>query len=203
ILVPLYIYPTPETWAPLYRAADAQPDLDFYVVVNPANGPGLGALPDANYVDALARLTALGNVRVIGYVHCSYGRRPVEDIVADVEAYARWEGEMGKTIVVDGIFIDETPSSTEFVEYLAALANAGRTILNRNVLVPKMVTTATAGAEVIYNPGVVVDPIFYQAADYIVAFENAAQQWVNPVVRQGFARLPRALVRRSVAVAHS
>lgn len=94
VLLPLYIYPAPAAWAPLYDAAGAHPELDFYVVVNPSNGPGDGALPDANYVDALVRLTALRNVRVIGYVHCSYGARPAEEIVADVEAYGRWEGEM-------------------------------------------------------------------------------------------------------------
>lgn len=94
ILLPLYIYPGPGAWDPLYSAADAHPELEFWVIVNPANGPGAGALPDANYVDALVRLTALQNVKVIGYVHCSYGKRLAEDIVADVEAYGRWEGEM-------------------------------------------------------------------------------------------------------------
>lgn len=176
---------------------------------------------------------------------------------------------------MDGIFIDEVPSSTEFVEYMAALANATKTILNRNVLVPNSLTeklnataaaaaaAASAGSDeeataadeegvpsisvpaeaaaagsaqlagpaaaahahtdpstpsappggaltpssssavVIYNPGVVVDPIFYQAADHVVAFENAARAWTLPVVRQGLSRLPRALLPRSVVVAHS
>lgn len=150
-------------------------------------------------------------------------------------------------IVIDGIFIDETPSSTEFVQYMAALANAAKTILNRNVLapvsqldndgkvaitaeatapgtaveedgddneddddstpppqfLPGALTPSTSSAVVIYNPGVVVDPIFYQAADYIVAFENAGRHWTNPAVRLGFSRLPRPLVQRSVVVAHS
>lgn len=172
---------------------------------------------------------------------------------------------------MDGIFIDETPSSTEFVKYMALLANAAKTILNRNVLIPTdlggiaeesttaengkgqveegkaddTTTTTTTVAEVapevsaaaekpppptataedddtrttpaagaltpasqssavvIYNPGVVVDPIFYQAADYVVAFENGARAWTLPVVSTGFRRLPRPLAARSVAVAHS
>lgn len=183
---------------------------------------------------------------------------------------------------MDGIFIDEVPSSTEFVEYMAALASAIKTTLNRNILEPTgdsskaaiiegtasgedeearaaaatetapaeapaeapapapapiaatpagkslaadattppptpplrnttttTTTTAspplpsTSSAVVIYNPGVVVDPIFYQAADYVVAFENAAAAWQLPAVRQGLARLPRALLPRSVVVAHS
>lgn len=195
-----------------------------------------------------------------------------------------------QAIVVDGIFIDETPSSTELVEYMATLANAAKTILNRNVIVPASLvvdgaaesrtengkgegqvggeweqatggttTTSTAAtpatnaaevpevsaatpspatttttnipapataedgtdtpqaatpsaagaltpslssAVVIYNPGVVVDPIFYQAADYVVAFENSARAWSHPAVAQGWHRLPRPLAARSVAVAH-
>ncbi|CAN8098338.1 unnamed protein product [Discula destructiva] len=273
ILVPLYIYPAPGAWDPLYTAAEqhAAAGIDFYVIVNPANGPGADVLPDANYVVALERLTALPNVRVIGYVHCSYGLREAEEIVHEVWRYAGWEEENakvgGKSIIVDGIFIDETPSSTEYVQYLAGLAIAIKTIMNRNVLAlsPEQQTAAiaralaefgkkdaasasasasasataeeeeddeepeagtadkdssatcappsslpsgiltpsTSPALVIYNPGVVVDPIFYQAADYVVAFENSCAQWTNPVVTKGFARLPPALLARSVPVAHS
>lgn len=96
ILVPLYIYPAPGAWDPLYTAADAHPELDFYVVVNPSNGPGDGVLPDANYAVALGRLTASRNVKVVGYVHCSYGNRAAEAIVEDVERYRGWEGESVK-----------------------------------------------------------------------------------------------------------
>lgn len=96
ILVPLYIYPAPSAWDPLYTAADAHPALDFYVVVNPSNGPGDGVLPDANYAEALGRLTALPNVKVVGYVHCSYGVRPAEVIVEEIERYRGWEGESVK-----------------------------------------------------------------------------------------------------------
>lgn len=96
ILVPLYIYPLPNAWTPLYSAAESHPELDLYVVINPSNGPGDGVLPDTNYAEALGRLTALPNVKVVGYVHCSYGKRPAEDIVADVERYRGWERESEK-----------------------------------------------------------------------------------------------------------
>ena len=158
--------------------------------------------------------------------------------------------------MVDGIFFDEVPSSTVFVQYMTSLANATKTILNRNptpedagddadesgeandvsaaeldpasptstaspvsprapaATSPSAASRAPQGlaapsappkstAIVIYNPGVVVDPIFYSAADYIVAFENASRQWNAPAVTQGFARLPRPLRKKSIAVAHS
>lgn len=173
---------------------------------------------------------------------------------------------VSQLIVVDGVFIDETPSSTQYVQYLAALANAIKTILNRNGLdtaklsaltasdedatapptasedkaetndntseeqqhhanttttttttnsSPATATTPTfppssgaltpsaSSALVIYNPGVVVDPIFYQAADYIVAFENTCAQWGGGRTAAALARLPAPLVRRSIPVAHS
>lgn len=90
VLVPLYIYPFPTAWEPLYVAADSHPELDFLVVVNPSSGPGPGILPDANYIEALARLTAAPNVKVIGYVHCSYGKRLLDELVAEVSAYRGW-----------------------------------------------------------------------------------------------------------------
>lgn len=90
VLVPLYIYPFPTAWEPLYVAADSHPELDFLVVVNPNSGPGPGILPDANYIEALARLTAAPNVKVIGYVHCSYGKRLLDELVAEVSAYRGW-----------------------------------------------------------------------------------------------------------------
>lgn len=64
-------------------------------------------------------------------------------------------------------------------------------------------TPSTSSAVVIYNPGVVVDPIFYRAADYVVAFENSSAQWKNPVVERGLRRLPKPLLQRSIPVAHS
>lgn len=96
ILLPLYIYPGIGVWEPLFNALEANPGLDFWVIVNPFNGPGQGTLPDANYLDMLSRLTGVPNVKVIGYVRCDYARRPVEDIVADIEKYAAWENEMVK-----------------------------------------------------------------------------------------------------------
>ncbi|KAG8164981.1 hypothetical protein KVR01_005256 [Diaporthe batatas] len=255
VLVPLYIYPFPTAWDPLYVAAESHPELDFLVVVNPNSGPGADVLPDANYIEALARLTAAPNVKVIGYVHCSYGKRLLDELVAEVSAYRGWthaseRREDGKAIVVDGIFFDEVPSSTVFVQYMTSLATATKTILNRNpapeedtgdgaddggeandapaaaeldsalptsttspavprapAAAPSMAAAPTppsnSTAIVIYNPGVVVDPIFYLAADYVVAFENASRQWNAPAVTQGFARLPRPLRNKSIAVAHS
>lgn len=94
ILLPLYIWPGTGVWDPLFIAAEAHPDLDLWVIVNPFNGPGLNALPDANYLQVLPRLTAIPNTKVIGYVRCDYGRRPVEEILAEIGKYASWGKEL-------------------------------------------------------------------------------------------------------------
>lgn len=50
-----------------------------------------------------------------------------------------------QTIIVDGIFIDETPQGTEFIEYLTNLSNTAKTLLDRTILKPvEDATTATA-----------------------------------------------------------
>lgn len=104
ILIPLYIYPSFSSshessgWAPLFRALTTaltkNPSLEFLVVINPGNGPGPDyPIPNADYRAALSKLsdtTQYPNVKVIGYVHCSYGQRAVEEVERDVKAYLGW-----------------------------------------------------------------------------------------------------------------
>lgn len=96
ILLPLYIWPGTGVWDPLFAAAEANPSLELWVIVNPFNGPGLNVLPDANYLEVLPRLTAVPNIKVIGYVRCDYGKRPIEEILAEIDKYANWEKELAK-----------------------------------------------------------------------------------------------------------
>ncbi|KAK3401481.1 Spherulation-specific family 4-domain-containing protein [Sordaria brevicollis] len=97
ILVPLYIYPScaGAGWAPLFSALetalDRNPALEFLVVINPGNGPGPDyPIPNADYQVALSKLSSYNNVKVIGYVHCSYGQRELELIQKDVNDYLAW-----------------------------------------------------------------------------------------------------------------
>lgn len=130
-----------------------------------------------------------------------------------------------QTILVDGIFIDETPPETEHIEYLATLSNAAKTALDRSVLkpaadedgsrddvaappppqsgAPAPSSQAESSVPVIYNPGVVVDSAFYLAADYIVIYENPVSLWNDRWVRHNFERLFAPLKARSIVIAHS
>ncbi|KAK4173724.1 Spherulation-specific family 4 [Triangularia setosa] len=191
ILVPLYIYPDPGAWAPLIQAAHHYPNLQFIVVVNPNNGPGDGEKPDENYVSVLHQLRDLSNVRLIGYVYCSYGKRNLEEMGGDVRRYQVWECEKrGCGVSIKGVFFDEAPADTEHVEYMASAASSVRGILGRESMV-------------VYNPGVFPDYRYYDSGDYVVPFENVAREWWGEYARENVKNMPRELKEKSVVIAHS
>ena len=75
VLLPLYIYPSPTAWAPVYDAVQNNPTVKFQIVVNPNSGPGAYP-PDASYIDGVSKLNSYPNVLTIGYVATTYGQRP-------------------------------------------------------------------------------------------------------------------------------
>ncbi|KAK0701541.1 Spherulation-specific family 4-domain-containing protein [Apiosordaria backusii] len=193
ILVPLYIYPHPGAWEPLITAARGFPQQEFVVVVNPDNGPGEGERPDENYVGVLHELRGLSNIRLVGYVYCGYGRRDLGEMEVDIGKYQGWAREKlkgGCGVEIKGIFFDEAPSGAEHVEYMASASSSVRDILS---------PTAT----VVYNPGIFPDYGYYDSADYVVPFENAAGEWGGAYVRDNIKMLPRELRGRSIVIAHS
>jgi hypothetical protein len=112
LLVPLYVYPFEGAWQPLYDAIAAHPHAQFLVVVNPYNGPGPDALPDANYCREIPKLRSHSNVAVFGYVHVQWAQRQLDTVLQDVETYAAWPKQQNhphQPLQVDGIFVDETP----------------------------------------------------------------------------------------------
>lgn len=190
ILVPLYIYPLQKAWDPLLEAARKHPKVQFTAVINPNSGPGSSALPDASYVAALRELSAVANIRPLGYVHCSYGKRPIGAVKAEIDLYRGWNSEFR----LDGIFFDETPSDSAHVDYMAGLAHHTRDTW-RNEL-------SRAGT-VIYNPGVVVERAYFQHADYVVAFEQSESHWTRYFADQGLAQIATEMRRKTVAIVHS
>ena len=73
-------------------------NLDFTIVVNPANGPG-DALDD-NYVAGIAKLRQ-PNVRLLGYVPLGYGNNSINLVRQQVQTWSSWS--------IDSIFYDESP----------------------------------------------------------------------------------------------
>ncbi|RSL61024.1 hypothetical protein CEP54_006444 [Fusarium duplospermum] len=190
IVVPLYIYPLSGAWDSIFEAARANPHVSFIVIVNPCNGPGPDLFPDSSYAANLSRLGSLGNVVPLGYVHCSYGDRPVADVERDIGTYFGWN----ERFRVDGIFFDEAPSSVERIPLMAGLAQFTRSRWQHDTGRPGLV---------VLNPGVVVDPGYYEHADHIVVFEQSEQHWNEYFTTQGVAQIPSHLSAKAVVMVHS
>ena len=165
ILVPLYIYPFPGAWEPLYTAIEANPRTQFLVIVNPGNGPGPAPLPDANYCREIPKLKSHSNVAVFGYVHVNWARRRLDEVCKDVEIYAAWpvqqqqqqQGHLDTQqpphqdqdvsdgrLAIDGIFVDETPieAREHEVAFLGSLTKLAHSIW------PSVPAAATSGTPV-------------------------------------------------------
>ncbi|KAH7159651.1 Spherulation-specific family 4 [Dactylonectria estremocensis] len=191
ILVPLYIYPLQEAWEPLFDLARALPNVSFVTVINPCNGPGPDALPDASYCEVLQRLNAIPNVHSLGYVHCTYGTRSVDAIRADIDIYLGWND----TFQIDGIFFDETPSDpSSGLEFMNTVSNHTRSTWQRSLDRP---------GRVCLNPGVVVDRAFFDAADWVVVFEQSQEHWQTFDIQQAMQVVPFDLRKKCVAIVHS
>ncbi|KAL4947063.1 Spherulation-specific family 4 [Aspergillus filifer] len=176
---------------------ESHPTLPFLIITNPDSGPGHTTYPDENYAREILRLNSYANVTTIGYVRIDYCRRPLDEVVAEIERYAGWSrprssskpwmdsGSRGNVnesraggetsgLGMRGIFIDETPNhfSVERGGYLAE--------------VPKIV----------HNPGTAPDAALAatQPADLTIICEasyhrylsDEVQNWLdlNPVGRE-------------------
>ncbi|KAK3395086.1 Spherulation-specific family 4 [Podospora didyma] len=199
ILVPLYIYPTATSWDPLFSAAHLHPHLEFLVIINPSNGPGASIDADANYTAALKRLTLEPNVKILGYVYCSFGERCSAEVEHDIQVYLGLicQELLIQDIRLDGIFFDESPCGPEHVDYMAHFSEFARSVL------PVDSAGLPCPAIIVYNPGIFVSAAYYEFADYIVVFENKAAEWNSSYVRQNVETLSPELRERSIGIAHS
>lgn len=164
VLAPFYIYPSENAWQELFTSISNNPTLPFKVVINPNNGPGASTYPDSNYISNIAKLNSYNNTQTIAYVHTAFATRATAAVEADINTYNNWANYKASDIHVDGIFLDEAPTDTSKVAYMANLYSyVKKTLPSENT--------------VITNPGVRVDSAFYQYADYINAFENTQYFW--------------------------
>jgi hypothetical protein len=165
ILVPLYIYPSPGAWDPLYTAIKAYPSLNFTLVINPASGPGEGNGPDANYTKEIPVLNSYPNVRLVGYVSTNYTNRNLTLALDDIATYASWaENATYRGLDMQGIFLDETPTqytdaSAHFLEACALAVRSNSTGFGVDPLI-------------IQNPGTIPDARFMDSCNTTVAFEG-------------------------------
>lgn len=186
VALPLYMYPSAATWQPLYDAMNNNPQVTFNIIINPNNGPG-GSPPDSNYIANISLINSYNNSNMLGYVHTSYGKRSLTDISSDIDTYQSWSTYTNSNISLGGIFVDESPTSTDYYNYMTTIYN-------------KVKSTMTNGNLVWTNPGVPVDSSFYQIADMINAYENTYDNWMN---HGGNSSIPQAVRGQSTVMLHS
>lgn len=180
ILVPLYIYPLPGAWDPLYAAAKSHRDVDFNVILNPCSGPCMGSLPDQVYLAEIPKLRAHPNIRTLGYVATHYAEKDIDAILAEIDTYAKWPKISNITKVrVDGIFFDETPSTFDPDDY-QYLKRAQQAVRN---------ATSFSDHFVAHNPGrlspailnskYVLQESYLNLTDLTVVFEETFEKWLD------------------------
>ncbi|KAH6612975.1 spherulin 4-like cell surface protein [Boeremia exigua] len=169
IMLPLYIYPeTNATWAPLYSALSARPDLKFTVIINPGSGPGSSQYPDERYAASLERLATYSNVEKLGYVHTLYATRNLSEVISDLNVYAGWVSG-NQAFAMDGVFFDESPHefSQEAVDFMLSASQA-----------VKDAQGFQGSKLVVRNPGVVPDSRFTDSnTDISVLFEQTHDEY--------------------------
>lgn len=144
LAIPAYVHPSDTSaWSSIL---DARPSI---VVINPGSGPG--DIPsDPSYVDLVTRVRAESpSTAVLGYVPIGWGKRDLDDVLADATKHDDWFG-------VDGIFWDQAPGAdaaidTSAFDRLAALDGFAANGLRRG-----------PGFSA-FNPGVPVDRAWIDA----------------------------------------
>jgi hypothetical protein len=158
IAVPLYIYPSPGSWEPVHTAISRNPGLNFHIILNLSNGPG-NSIPDANYVAEVARLRMMPNATLFGYVHVSWGKQDHDRVNADTSTWSAWNRYSYADIHVDGIFLDEAPSSIAFLEHIRIIKRYAAIAFSKSIILWS-------------NPGVPVDSRFHAEAEIINTCED-------------------------------
>lgn len=151
--IPAYFYP-----GALWNQATASSPTVSLMTMNPASGPGTA--PNSDYVTAVLN-AQLAGIKVIGYVHTSYGARDAMVVKAEIDAFKNW-------YAVDGIFLDEVATDLATLPYYQDLANYIR---------------ASAGTFVMLNPGTIPAQEYLSVGDSVVIFEGTYatyKNWVKP-----------------------
>ena len=107
VLVPLYSYPTSQSWPGLISIKNANPSVPMIAIINPDSGPG--PQPDPNFTRGINSLRSAGII-VLGYVYTGYGAVNISTVDAEISDYKKWYG-------VGGIMFDGMNSSSSDIDY--------------------------------------------------------------------------------------
>jgi hypothetical protein len=172
-IIPLYSYPTNSAWTAVISAKQAHPAVPVIAIVNPSNGPG-GA-QDPSYTTGINKLVAAG-VKVIGYVHTSYGSRPASQAQAEMDQWHSWYPG------VSGIFFDEMANSPGYEAYYTSLGAYAK---------------SHVGSFTVGNPGADTAKSYIGTLDVMLIYESgglpatsAMTGWHTSYPRTNFGVIP-------------
>jgi hypothetical protein len=140
----------------------------------------MGSLPDQVYLDEVPKLRAYSNIRTLGYVATHYADKDIDSVLAEIDIYARWPKVTNITKMrVDGIFLDETPSTYDADDY-EYLKRAGQAVRNSTTFKDRFVA---------HNPGLISPSIlnsktvlqesYLNLTDITVVFEETFDKWLD------------------------
>jgi hypothetical protein len=162
IIVPFYLYPSNTAIQPLLTGKSQNPHVPMRVILNPNSGPGTTI--DPTYVNAAQKLKQAG-ITVLGYVHTSYGKRPIADIEREINQWFSWYQP-------DGIFLDEMALNHSYYSAITAYAK-------------------NKGAKVVVgNPGTNIDPSAAADVDSLIIFEKSSLPSLNQFSNWQNAKVP-------------
>ncbi|KAH7398536.1 Spherulation-specific family 4 [Pyrenochaeta sp. MPI-SDFR-AT-0127] len=183
VILPLYIYPSPGAWEPLYAAISKYPNLQFLIILNPNNGPGEAPWwPNEDYVREIPRLNAHTNVTLVGYVYATYCQRSADDVFLDIQTYAERGKGWLSVLGVQGIFVDETVNlySEKMKGYLDAIDQQVKK--SEGIVGNKIV---------IHNPGTAVSSrLASPGPDITVVVETSYQHFITQEYQDWLATSP-------------
>ncbi|KAF2737853.1 hypothetical protein EJ04DRAFT_87500 [Polyplosphaeria fusca] len=192
ILLPLYIYPWPGTWDPLYWIANTNPKLNITVILNPCSGPCVNGIPEQPYIDEMPKLKDWPNIRTLGYVATNYTNKPLDTVLAEIATYSNWPQILNNSrMAVDGIFFDETPGAYDWRkhDYLKAATDAvkGNAGLGQRV--------------VVQNPGTIPDLVwnYLDISDITVIYEETYLHFLDASI---FNRLKTFSAQTNLTKSH-
>ncbi|KAF7344998.1 hypothetical protein MVEN_01662600 [Mycena venus] len=115
ILLPLYIYPDTNcaAWSPVSAAISANPNVQWYIIINPNSGPGS---TDPLYQSCVSQLPASTNQITMGFVDTKAG-----NVLGDIDTYAGWPSSSRP----HGIYLDNiSPTANQLSTYESYISHA-------------------------------------------------------------------------------
>lgn len=182
LLVPFYVWPDAVKFAELAEGGDKVKA----VIVGPTSGPPTADDPNTGLYTQLFGRLVKGGIGLVGYVHVSYGRRPMAKVLDEIKL---WYSGYGS--ILSGIFVDEIDSTD--------IETTRRHVIS----IRKILDTQKTGQILVLNPGSALDHSVCKLVDIVLSFENSMAVWCAEQPNSTRGQLPSACGCTTAAAVHS